>query len=214
MFTGTVVAPAAGTVEITVGAPVVKVQTKLALRALPPGSCAPVVTVAVYTVLAANEAVGVNWAVVPAIVTAPATGVDPGPVNVNVVELIVALFINELKFADTATLRATPVAPFAGNRPITVGEIGLGACSRPHPATRATNTNATKDIFPTLNLRISFSCSTGSKALLFPFHGRRTFETLNLSYRVLAPIPIEFSGPPRAGYSRTVAAAGLGHASC
>lgn len=65
VLTGTVVAPAAGTAEITVGAPVVKVQTKFAARALPPGSVAPVVIVPVYTEFAASEAVGVNVAVVP-----------------------------------------------------------------------------------------------------------------------------------------------------
>jgi len=65
VLTGTAVAPAAGTVEMTVGAPVVKVHTKLAERALPPGSVAPVVIVPVNMELAASEAVGVNVAVVP-----------------------------------------------------------------------------------------------------------------------------------------------------
>lgn len=46
VFTGTAVAPLAGTVEMTVGAPVVKVHTKFAAKALPPGSWAPVVMVA------------------------------------------------------------------------------------------------------------------------------------------------------------------------
>jgi hypothetical protein len=53
-------------VDITVGAPVMKLQTKLTPRALPPGSVAPVVMVAVYSVFAANDAVGVKVAVVPA----------------------------------------------------------------------------------------------------------------------------------------------------
>jgi len=47
VLTATAVAPFAGTVEMTVGAPVVKVHTKFACRALPPGSVAPVVMVAV-----------------------------------------------------------------------------------------------------------------------------------------------------------------------
>ena len=47
VFTGTAVAPLAGTVEMTVGAPVAKVHTKFATRVLPPGSCAPVVMVAI-----------------------------------------------------------------------------------------------------------------------------------------------------------------------
>jgi hypothetical protein len=47
VLTGTAVAPLAGSVETTVGAPVAKVHTKFAGKALPPGSCAPVVMVAV-----------------------------------------------------------------------------------------------------------------------------------------------------------------------
>jgi hypothetical protein len=46
VFTGTAGTPLAGTVEMTVGAPVVKLQTKFAAKGLPPGSCAPVVIVA------------------------------------------------------------------------------------------------------------------------------------------------------------------------
>jgi hypothetical protein len=65
VFTGTAVAPAVGTVEITVGSPVVKLHTKLAAKGLPPGSVAPVVTVATYTVLAASETAGVKVAVEP-----------------------------------------------------------------------------------------------------------------------------------------------------
>jgi hypothetical protein len=73
--------------------------------------------------------------------------------------LIVAGFITELKVALTAALRGTAIARFAGDVAITVGNAGLVVCSRPHPAARATNTNAIKDVFPILNLRISFSCS-------------------------------------------------------
>jgi hypothetical protein len=65
VLTATSVAPPNGTVEITVGAPVVKLHTKFADRALPPGSAAPVVIVPMNTELAASEAVGVNVAVVP-----------------------------------------------------------------------------------------------------------------------------------------------------
>jgi hypothetical protein len=65
VLTTTAVAPPAGTVEITVGAPVVKLHTKFADRALPPGSVALVVIVPIYTELAASEAAGVNVAVVP-----------------------------------------------------------------------------------------------------------------------------------------------------
>ena len=66
VLTGTVMAPLAGTVEITVGAAaVVKVQTKLAARPTPAGSFAPVVMVAVNKAPLARTAPGVNVAVVP-----------------------------------------------------------------------------------------------------------------------------------------------------
>jgi hypothetical protein len=78
---------------------------------------------------------------------------------------MVAGAITELKVAVTVVLRSTAPVPFAGDVAITVGGTGLRDCSRPHPATRATNTNAANDVFPNLNLRISFSCSTGEKAI-------------------------------------------------
>jgi hypothetical protein len=66
VLTATEVAPLTGTVEITVGGgAVVKVHTKLAASAAPVGSFAPVVIVAIYRVLVARTAVGVNVAVVP-----------------------------------------------------------------------------------------------------------------------------------------------------
>ena len=61
------VAPLAGTVETTVGGgAVVKVHTKFAASGAPVGSFAAVVIVAVYKVLLARIAVGVNVAVLPA----------------------------------------------------------------------------------------------------------------------------------------------------
>lgn len=65
VFARTPVARLAGTVEMTVGAPVVKVHTKFAARVLPPGSVAPVVIVPIYAELAASGALGANVAVVP-----------------------------------------------------------------------------------------------------------------------------------------------------
>ena len=66
VLTGTDAAPFAGMVEMTVGgAAVVKVHTKFAASAAPVGSFAPVVMVAVNTVLLARIAVDVNVAVVP-----------------------------------------------------------------------------------------------------------------------------------------------------
>ena len=93
-LTATAVAPLVGTVETTVGAgAVVKVHTKLEASAIPVEFFAPLVIVAVNTVLVARRVVGVNVAVVPAKVTVPATAVAPGPVKVNVAVLIVAGFI-------------------------------------------------------------------------------------------------------------------------
>jgi hypothetical protein len=67
VLTATAVAPFDGTVDTTEGgAAVVKVQTKLAARATPAGSFAPVVIVAVNKVLLARTAVGVKVAVEPA----------------------------------------------------------------------------------------------------------------------------------------------------
>jgi hypothetical protein len=48
--------------------------------------------------------------------------VAPGPLNVNVVALIVAGFIASLNMAETAVLTATAVAPLTGTVEITVGE--------------------------------------------------------------------------------------------
>ena len=65
-LTVTVVAPLTGVVETTVGgAAVVKLHTKLANNVWPARSCAPVVIVAVNTVLLARTAVGSNVAVLP-----------------------------------------------------------------------------------------------------------------------------------------------------
>jgi len=66
VLTATRVARFAGTVETTEGGgAVVNVHTKLAARAAPAESCAPVVMVAVYVVLAARSTSGVKVAVKP-----------------------------------------------------------------------------------------------------------------------------------------------------
>ena len=69
-LTATAVAPFAGTVETTVGGAavvaVVKVHTKLAASGAPSGSFAPVVIVAVNTVLLARTTIGAKVAVLPA----------------------------------------------------------------------------------------------------------------------------------------------------
>ena len=138
VLTATAVAPITGTVETTVGAgAVVKVHTKLAARGTPAGSFAPVVIVAIYKVPVARADVGVNVAVVPAKVTAPFTGVAPGPVNVNVAALIVAGFMAPLNVAEIVVLRPTPVAPFAGTVEMTVGG---GAVVKVHTKLAASGT--------------------------------------------------------------------------
>jgi hypothetical protein len=48
----------------------------------------------------------------------------PGPVKVNVEEVIVAAFIARLKVAVRVVLTATPAAPLAGVTELTVGPVG------------------------------------------------------------------------------------------
>src|ERR1035441_157462 len=96
----TLIAPFTGFVEITWGVvPVVKLHTKLLASAFPTGSLAPVVIVAVSSVLAARCAAGVNVAVVPEYATVPVTEAAPGPVTVKVDPFIVVEFIASLKVA-------------------------------------------------------------------------------------------------------------------
>ena len=105
---GTPVAPFAGVVEITAGkvgaGTVLKLHTKLLASALPARSVAPVVIVAVSTVLSGSRAVGVNVATVLVQLTVPATAVAPGPVTVKVVagDWRVAQFIASLNDALSA----------------------------------------------------------------------------------------------------------------
>ena len=122
VLTATLVAPLIGTVETTVaGGAVVKVHTTLAASGAPVGSFAPVVIVAVKTVLVASAVVGVNVAVVPERVMVPATGVAPGPVKVNVAALIVAGSMASLNVAEIEVLTATAVDPLTGTVETTVG---------------------------------------------------------------------------------------------
>ena len=122
VLTATAPAKFAGIVETTVGGEaVVKVHTKLAARPTPAESFAPVVIVALNKVLFARTTVGVKVAVEPAKVTAPATGVAPGPVTVKVDPLIVSGFNGSVKVTETGALTATAVAALAGSVEITVG---------------------------------------------------------------------------------------------
>jgi hypothetical protein len=59
----------------------------------------------------ARTAAGVNVAVTPLYVTAPATATPPGPITVKVPVVIEAGFIAILKVAVTVVLMVTFVAP-------------------------------------------------------------------------------------------------------
>jgi hypothetical protein len=128
---GTPVAPFRGIVEITVGgtvsraAPVVNVHTKSAAIAVPDRFVTPVVTVAVYKVRGVRLLVGVRVTILFTAlkVTAPPTGVVPGPVRVNVEAVIVAGFIASSNIAVIAVLSATPVALLRGVTAVTVGGV-------------------------------------------------------------------------------------------
>jgi hypothetical protein len=90
-------APLAGTVEVTAGGgAVVKVHTVLA-RAVPDIFFAPLEIVAVYKVEVAKAVPGVKVAVFPTYMTPPATAVVPGPASLKVVVLIVLAFIGTSK---------------------------------------------------------------------------------------------------------------------
>jgi len=158
VLTGTPVAPIVGTVETTVGAPVVKLHAKLLASAFPPVSVAPVVIVAVYTVFAAKTTIGVNVAVVPEYVTAPVTGTPPGAVTVKVEAFIVAAFIILLKVAVMTCETGMPLAPFAGTVSITAG-LEKETCCRPHPVVRLVSRNTAIKSAGIVTLRISFSYS-------------------------------------------------------
>jgi hypothetical protein len=147
-----------GFVEITVGIdPVVKVHTKLLARVVPAGFFAPVVIVAVYGVLPARGAEGVNVAVVPEYVTAPVTAAPPGPVTVKVDVFIVVASIALLKVAVMICVVGTPVTPVAGTVETTEGATGLGVVATPHPAARLAIRGASIQIFRTVMFRISVS---------------------------------------------------------
>src|ERR1700687_4020090 len=103
-----------------------------------------------------------------------------------------------LKFAVTMVLRTTGVAPAAGNVAVTAGSTGLGACYRPQPATRATNTSTTKYIFSALKILIIYSCSPVPSRLSFDFMSAKRFESFKFPSRVVAPTH-QSPNPPKVG---------------
>jgi hypothetical protein len=86
------------------------------------------VIVAVYDVLYARDALGVNVAIdVPVLnVTNPEIAALPGPVSVNVDAVIVDEFIGTLNVAVSALATFTPVAPLDG---VVVVTVGTGAAA-------------------------------------------------------------------------------------
>jgi hypothetical protein len=106
------------------GATVVKFQVKSAASALPAASWASVVMVAVYCVLAARGADGVNLAVLPLMLTVPLRAAPPVVVTrVKLAVFNVALVIASVKVADTEAFVATPFAALAGDVEDTVGGV-------------------------------------------------------------------------------------------
>ena len=106
---------------------VVKVHVLSAANALPAASFTPLeppLIVAVYVVPAARSAVGFNVATLPVLlyVTAAGTVVVPA-VNVNVADVTVEAFIASENVPVTFAATATPVAPAAGDVPVTVGAV-------------------------------------------------------------------------------------------
>jgi hypothetical protein len=103
---------------------VLKLQMKLAASALPAASAATVVIVAVYCVLPARAADGVNVAVLPLTLTVPTTAAPSEVVaKVKLAVLNVAFVMASENVADTGEFSATPVAAFAGEVADTVGGV-------------------------------------------------------------------------------------------
>ena len=129
-FSATPVAAFAGNVADTIGgvvsgaAAVVNCQLKSAPSILPAASVTPASMVAVYRVLAARGANGVNVAVLLLTFTVPL--ITAPPVVVTRVKLAVCsveLVIASEKVADTDEFVATPVAAFAGDVADTIGGV-------------------------------------------------------------------------------------------
>ena len=72
----------------------------------------------------ARGKVGVNVAVVVADATVPATAIPPGPVTVNVLEVIVVELIASVNVIEITCAAGTPTAPVAGNVETMVGASG------------------------------------------------------------------------------------------
>jgi hypothetical protein len=81
---------------------------------MPERSWAPVVIVAVKTVLVARSVAGVKVATEPEQPMVPGTGVVPGPLTVNAAAGNAGQFIGSLKVALSTWVTGTPVVVFTG----------------------------------------------------------------------------------------------------
>jgi hypothetical protein len=103
---------------------VVKLQMKLLASALPARSVAALLTVAVYGVLPVRLADGVNVAVLPLMLTVPATFAPPAVGrSVKLVIFTLALAMASENVALTVAATGTLVAPLAGEVDDTVGRV-------------------------------------------------------------------------------------------
>jgi hypothetical protein len=120
-------------------AAVVNVHPVLPAAFTPRALFAAVLIVMLKSVLNARLVVGVNVATMVAAlyVTAPGTGVVPGPATVKVVALMVAGSIASLKVAVTVLLVATPAEPQMGMVAVTVGAGNLQPVQSEHAARKS-----------------------------------------------------------------------------
>src|SRR5438445_732012 len=129
VLAGTPVALGVGDWAITVAAAsVVKLHTESAPSAVPAASVSLPATVAVYTVpvLSLLDALPISMVPVASSVTVAGTfAAAPAARRVKVVVVIVAAFTALLNVAVTVVLRATPVAPGAGDSAITASDVGV-----------------------------------------------------------------------------------------
>ena len=101
----------------------------MAASALPAASVTPAAMVALYRVLAASGADGVNVAVLPLTFTAPAVVAPAVDSRVKLAVLSVEFVIASEKVAETEEFSAMPVAAMAGEGVDTVGGVVSGSAA-------------------------------------------------------------------------------------
>src|SRR3989442_1733834 len=126
---GTPVALGAGDSAITASAETGRTPRRESVQsAVAAASLKKKATVAVYMVPVASGVEGVGGAMVPEVSGVPVAGIlvaAPAARRVKVVVVIVAAFTALLNVAVTVVLRATPVAPGAGDSAITASDVGV-----------------------------------------------------------------------------------------